>query len=74
VTGPADATGLIDRLRSDGVVLTYDPDHQTLRAGGHDGPAVTICTDATETRSRQGKERRIALRRSEKIAPAAAGG
>ena len=34
VTGPADTAGLIDRMRADGLVLTYDPDDQTLRAGG----------------------------------------
>jgi site-specific DNA recombinase len=53
LTGPAAATALIDRLRSDGVVLTYDPDHRTLRAGGHDTPAVTIGTRAVGTHSRR---------------------
>jgi len=42
VTGPADTAGLIDRMRTDGLVLTYDPDDQTLRAGSPDAPPVTI--------------------------------
>jgi site-specific DNA recombinase len=42
VTGPADAAGLIDQLRADGVVLTYNPDDRTLRAGDQDTPSVTI--------------------------------
>ena len=42
VTGPADTAGLIDQLRADGLVLTYDPDEQTLRAGRQDAPPVTI--------------------------------
>jgi hypothetical protein len=45
VTCPADTAALIDRLRADGVVLTYDPQDQTLRAGGHDALAVTIGKD-----------------------------
>jgi site-specific DNA recombinase len=35
VTGPAGTAALIDQLRTDGVVLTYDPGDQTLRAGGY---------------------------------------
>jgi site-specific DNA recombinase len=42
VTGPADTARLIDQLRADGLVLTYDPDDQTLRAGRQDTPPVTI--------------------------------
>jgi hypothetical protein len=49
---------LIDQLRAGRTVLTYDPASRTLRAGGHDAPAVTVGADATDTRSRQGKERR----------------
>ena len=45
VTCPADTAALIDRLRADGVVLTYDPQDQTLRADGHDALAVTIGKD-----------------------------
>ena len=45
LTGPDDTAALIDQLRADGVVLTYDPDDRTLRAGGHDAPSVTIGTD-----------------------------
>jgi len=42
VTGPADTAGLIDQLRADGLVLTYDPEDQTLRACRQDAPPVTI--------------------------------
>ena len=59
VTCPASAAMLIDHLRADGVVLTYDPDHRTLRTGGHDAPVV-IGTDATGANSRHGRERRTA--------------
>jgi len=45
VTGPADAAALIDQLRADGIVLTYDPDGRTLRAGDQDAPSVTIGKD-----------------------------
>ena len=41
VTGPADAADLIDRLRINGIVLTYDPQDRTLHAG-NDAPSVTI--------------------------------
>jgi site-specific DNA recombinase len=44
VTGPAGAAVLIDQLRADGVVLTYDPDGRTLRAGDSGTPSVTIGT------------------------------
>ena len=60
VTGPVGTATLIDQLRADGTVLTYDPDGRTLRAGGHDAPWVTIGKDAADTHSRQGKERRTA--------------
>src|SRR5690349_20919339 len=60
VTGLADGAVLIDRLRADGVVLTYDPDGRTLRVGGHDAPPVVIGKDATDTHSRHGRERRTA--------------
>jgi site-specific DNA recombinase len=59
LTGPAGAAALIDQLRGDGTVLTYDPASRTLRAGGHDAPPVTIGT-AAETHSRQHRERRTA--------------
>jgi hypothetical protein len=45
VTGPAAAAALIDRLRADGVVLTYDPDSRTLSVDGHDALSVTIGKD-----------------------------
>jgi hypothetical protein len=48
---------LIDRLRADGVVLTYDPEGRTLRAGGHGAPPVVIGKDATDTHPRQDRER-----------------
>jgi hypothetical protein len=58
VTGPDGTAALIDRLRADGVVLTYDPDDGALRAG--DAPSVTIGRDATDVRPRRNKERRTA--------------
>ena len=71
VTGPADTAALIDQLRADGVVLTYDPDDRTLRAG-----ACAVRhhrQDATDIRApEQGKEDR--LEKARKRAPAAAGG
>ena len=45
VTGPADTAALIDQLRVGGIVLAYDPDGRTLRAGAHDAPSVTIGKD-----------------------------
>jgi site-specific DNA recombinase len=45
VTGPGDTGALIDQLRADGIILTYDPDRRTLRAGDHDAPSVTIGND-----------------------------
>jgi site-specific DNA recombinase len=50
VTGPVDTAALIDQLRADGVVLSYDPDDRTLRAG--DAPSVTIGRAATDVRPR----------------------
>ncbi len=44
VTGPTRTAALIDQLRSDGVVLTFDPQDRTLRVGGHDALPVTIGT------------------------------
>jgi len=58
VTGPADTAALIDRLRADGIVLTYDPDNRTLRAD--DAPSITIGRDATGTHSRRNQQRRTA--------------
>jgi hypothetical protein len=49
---------LIDRLRADGVVLTYDPENRTLRAG--DEPSVTVGRTATGIRPHRNKERRTA--------------
>ena len=45
LTGPEDTAGLIDQLRADGVVMTYDPDDRTLHAGSPDAPSVTIGND-----------------------------
>ena len=45
VTGPGDTGALIDQLSAGGIVLTYDPDDRTLRAGDHDAPSVTIGKD-----------------------------
>ena len=58
VTGPADTAALTGQLRADGVVVTYDPGDQALRAG--DAPSVTIGRDATDVRPRRNKERRTA--------------
>jgi len=60
VTGPDSAAVLIDRLRAEGTVLTYDPVSRMLRAGGQDAPAVILGTATAVTRSRQVRERRTA--------------
>jgi len=65
VTGPADGAVLIDRLRADGVVLTYDPDGRILHAGGHDAPPVVIGKDATDSHSRHGRGKEDRLGKSE---------
>jgi site-specific DNA recombinase len=41
-TSPARAAELVDRLRSSGQTLTYDPRRRTLRADTQDCVAVTI--------------------------------
>jgi hypothetical protein len=41
ITAPARVADLIDQLRADEVVLTYDPQDRTLRADGHDRLSVT---------------------------------
>ena len=58
VTGPDGTAALIDRLRADGTIITYDPDNRTLRAG--DAPSVTAGRDTADTRPRRNKERRNA--------------
>ena len=42
ITAPAQIADLIDQLRADGVVLTYDPQDRTLRADGHARLSVTV--------------------------------
>lgn len=42
LTGPAQAAELIDRLRSTGCTLTYDPRLRILRTDTEDSFAVTI--------------------------------
>ena len=42
VTGPDGTAALIDQLRADRIILTYDPQDRTLRAGDHDAPSVAI--------------------------------
>jgi hypothetical protein len=42
VTAPAEAAGLIDRLRASGVTLTYDPDTRSVRSGDGDSVAVMV--------------------------------
>jgi hypothetical protein len=32
ITTPVETAGLIDQLRTAGIILTYDPDTQTIRA------------------------------------------
>jgi len=57
LTGPAGAAALIDQLRADGTVLTYEPASRTLRAGGHDASPVTIARPPpklTHARTRKG--------------------
>jgi hypothetical protein len=58
VTGPDGTAALIDRLRTEGTVLTYDPDNRALRAG--EAPSVTVGKAIASTRPRQNKERRTA--------------
>jgi site-specific DNA recombinase len=41
ITAPAQIADLIEQLRADGVVLTYDPQDRTLRADGRDTLSVT---------------------------------
>jgi hypothetical protein len=60
LTGPDGTAVLIDQLRAEGRVLTYDPDSRMLRAGGPDAPAVILGTGASVTRSHQARERRTA--------------
>ena len=45
LTGPDGTAALIDQLRADGTVLTYDPDDRTLRTGGHDALSMAIGKD-----------------------------
>jgi len=42
LTGPDDTATLIDQLRAEGVVLTYDSGDRTLRLGSSDAPPVVI--------------------------------
>jgi site-specific DNA recombinase len=58
VNGPADTAALIDRLRADGTVLTYDPHNRTLRAD--DAPSVTIGKETVDIRPHRNEERRTA--------------
>ena len=73
LTGPAGTAALIDQLRADGIVLTYDPDSRTLRAGGHDAPPSPSARPPLKlTRASTGKGG--PPRGRGKRAPAAAGG
>jgi len=45
LTGPDGTATLIDQLRADGTVLTYDPVRRTLRADGRDALSFTIGKD-----------------------------
>ena len=74
LTGPAGIAALVDELRAEGTVLTYDPDQKILRVGGRDAPAVTIGTGPGRTRSRQDEGRRTTQERNHRRAPAVATG
>jgi hypothetical protein len=43
VTTPGETADLIDQLRAGGVILTYDPDTQTIRSG--DNSTIVVNTD-----------------------------
>ena len=45
LTGPEGTATLIDQLRADSTVLTYDPVRRTLRTDGHDALSVVIGKD-----------------------------
>ena len=45
VTGPDGTAALIDQLRTDRIILTYDPQDRTLRTGGLGAPSVAIGKD-----------------------------
>jgi len=45
LTGPDGTADLIDQLRADGIVLTYDPDDRTLSAGDCGVPPVVVAKD-----------------------------
>ena len=45
LTGPDGTADLIDQLRADGTVLTYDPDDRTLSAGDCGVPSVVVAKD-----------------------------
>lgn len=71
VTAPGEAAGLIDQLRTAGIIVTYEPDTRTIRTS--DSAAVTIGRTAdtrTDTRTTT-QERR---NRKAAKAPIAAGG
>jgi site-specific DNA recombinase len=74
LAGPDSTATLIDQLRADRTVLTYDPDCRTLRAGGQDAPAVTIGTATPSIRSPKDRERRTAQGTDDHRAPAVATG
>lgn len=44
LTTPSETAGLIDQLRTAGIILTYDPDTRTVRAGDSHPLAVTAAT------------------------------
>ena len=47
LTTPGGTAGLIDQLRTAGIVLTYDPDTQTIRTG--DSPPIAVTTQPAVT-------------------------
>ena len=57
LTAPAQAAGLIDRLRAEGVALIYDPAARALRTGGEDPVTLTVsqgCCDYHRAISKKG--------------------
>jgi hypothetical protein len=44
VTGPDGTAALIDQLRTDRIIVSYDPQDRTLRAGDHDVPSACLGT------------------------------
>jgi len=59
LTAPAQAAGLIDRLRAEGVALVYDPAARALRTGGEDPVTVTVSQGCCDYRAISKKGGRV---------------